>query len=246
MTKVSCLMVTQESRSELVAGAVESFCRQTHEPRELVIVHCGSPRYTERLRALVVGQDATLVSVPETATLGAARNLSIKHAAGDVLCQWDDDDIYHPDRSRDQLAAMQSSGADAAYLNEQYYLFRAAGELYVRRADKIHGTAMFRNGVDCRYPEEGPRASKGEDSAFLEYLHRKYQVVGISGSPELYLRVFHGGNTWQLAHHRNQVRDVETAAVLRARRKQIEYDAKRFNVSGVTMMGRDGPAFAIE
>jgi hypothetical protein len=75
---------------------------------------------------------------------------------------------------------------------------------------------------------------------------RRYRVIGVPGRPELYLRVFHGGNTWDIAHHRRQAGGAEAAADLAARREQIERDALAFGLSRVTVMGRDRAAFEID
>jgi glycosyltransferase involved in cell wall biosynthesis len=66
--------------------------------------------------------DLRLVLPPTKLSLDALRNLSWEAARGEALCQWDDDDMNHPDRLARQWAALRESGQTACYL-EQFMQF---------------------------------------------------------------------------------------------------------------------------
>jgi hypothetical protein len=62
-------------------------CSQTLPRKELV---------------MVVNAAAT---APAQGCWSTSRHISIESATGDVLCHWDDDDLYHPERLERQLTA---------------------------------------------------------------------------------------------------------------------------------------------
>jgi hypothetical protein len=77
-------------RTALLGELVESFCRR-REPAELVIINdCPLQTLTCRVPGV------TLFNVPPIATFGAKRHLLTQCAKHDLMCVWDDDDIYLP------------------------------------------------------------------------------------------------------------------------------------------------------
>ena len=50
-------------------------------------------------------RDIRVVYIGPGVSLGAARNLTVDTARGAYVCQWDDDDLYHPERLRIQYEA---------------------------------------------------------------------------------------------------------------------------------------------
>src|SRR5687767_2274290 len=99
--RISCLTITQVSRLHLLRRCLRSYSRQTiHSSlRELLLVHHDGHEGTRAIRKLLneFTIDAKIVEVAR-APLGKLRNISIENASGELLCQWDDDDIYHPSR----------------------------------------------------------------------------------------------------------------------------------------------------
>jgi glycosyltransferase involved in cell wall biosynthesis len=194
---ISCLIVTQEGRQPLLEKALDCLSKQTWKNHEAVIVH------------------------DEGQTLGALRNLTIQQAKGEILCQWDDDDLYHPERLEAQYNAM--AGKVANYLESQFYYFPQQAELFIRDDKRrIEGTLMMRSGLGVTYPESGPRCEKGEDTAFAEAIYHKHPgQISTINRPELYCRVYHGANTWHYQHHHarlahiahkvNQLKENETS-----------------------------------
>src|SRR5271156_3284773 len=93
---VSCLMVTRGDR-RTIKYALECYRRQTYNNREMIIVV--DSRNYEAVSALVgaANIDGVAISaVGSDLTLGDCRNLSIARARGEILIQWDDDDLYDP------------------------------------------------------------------------------------------------------------------------------------------------------
>ena len=134
---VSCLMVTRlaPDRIERALAAVAAFQAQDHPARELVVIldasadPSGRRRLGYRMRSGGPAQ-VRVVEAPGAPTLGALRNRAFAAAAGDYVCQWDDDDIYHPLRLSAQLAALRAGGHEALYLQEVLQYFPASRSLY--------------------------------------------------------------------------------------------------------------------
>lgn len=104
---VTCLCLTK-NRREWLPQAIECFKLQTYEPKELLIVVDG-----QDVSDLIPINDETirLVNSPEGRfTIGEKRNFGNKHANGEIIVHWDDDDWSAPQRLADQVARLVESG----------------------------------------------------------------------------------------------------------------------------------------
>lgn len=209
--RVSCLMVTR-NRIELVRRSIASYLNQSYPERELVVVpdHTAPIADLERHLAELGRADIRLIAGHDARSLGALRNVSLHSASGDLVCTWDDDDIYHPDRVRVQLDAIVRDGTAASYLQDELHYFMTTGQLFWLNWEKLHprclpGTAMIRRSIAPLYSEAPPFAGKSEDTYFFYSLRRPVSIV--RGLPYLYVYAVHGGNTWDEGHHR-RVMDI--------------------------------------
>lgn len=118
---VCCVMLT-ENRPELAAAAVRSFRSQTYENKRLLVVSSGTGPLFEQSADLMepcfIGADAM--------TIGELRNLGNQSVCelsfpADILIHWDDDDWSHPNRIAEQVALLQSSGADVVGYNRMLF-----------------------------------------------------------------------------------------------------------------------------
>ena len=94
--------------------AVEAFRRQTYDPtrRMLLILDTGDLSwYDGRCDA---ENELHVEPIRAGETIGELRNYAATFAeSGDIIVHWDDDDLSHPNRIAEQVALLQSSGADA-------------------------------------------------------------------------------------------------------------------------------------
>lgn len=212
--KISCLTVT-DNRLVMLKEAMDCYCLQTYPNREMVIVTAGGERYCRAIQTHLNElhrDDIRLVRVSEPrATLGRLRNISLQAAEGDVVCQWDDDDFYHPDRLALQWKEMSESHADACFLTDHLQFFVArrvllwvdwTGSAHVPPGGElVPGTVMAFAGADFRYPELGCDSHLGEDNAFRDQIYRDLKVVTLRDHGQLYVYRFHGHNTTSEEHH---------------------------------------------
>lgn len=146
-------------------------------------------------------------------TLGELRNCTLEEATGDFLIQWDDDDWYHPERISVQSRALQE-GYDACclsgalmHLNEEPYLNHPyVGVL----PDGIPGSIMHRAESEIRYPH----TRRAEDTVYLnKWMEKRY--LRLPGQYSyLFIRCYHGSNTWERKHFLRRIRNNPKDAIL--------------------------------
>jgi len=204
--KISCLMVTLD-RIKLLKRSVQCFCSQTYPQKELVIVTDGTEDYRQQIVEFVAGLNhpaIKLVPIEGKHKLGALRNITMNQASGEILCQWDDDDLCHPQRLELQLRCLQYIDASACFMADYLHYFVERKELVwcsSAHAGGFPGTIMFKAGLGLSYPETGPQSEKGEDHLFQRELAKRYKIALLRKCGYLYVYSFHGRNTWDLNHH---------------------------------------------
>jgi len=210
---VSCLMVTA-NRKHLMKRSIKCFLNQDYENKELVIIDDGKQDLEGVLEQVPSSmlQYVKLDQKPKK-TLGNLRNRSLEEASGDFLVQWDDDDWYHPDRITIQSNVLQD-GYDACCLSGA--LMHLDEEPYMQHPyigflpDGIPGSIMHRRCNTIRYPHK----RRAEDTVYLKkWMDRKYIQLPDEYS-YLFIRCYHGSNTWEKKHFLRRIRNNPKDALL--------------------------------
>lgn len=257
---ISCLMVTLPTprRFEYVKRSIAAFCDQTHRNKELIIVVDPEPVSARASLAEYVGalgrSDIRIVVAPQKLKLGELRNMSVDCAQGDVLCQWDDDDLYHPQRLECQLAPLLKGEYEAVYLRDVMQYFPAERTLYwtnwqVTEAGGHPGTLMVKRSTPIRYPVEGAVASLGEDLRVALHLKQRGHLCFLPGMPHLFLYVSHGANSWDSGHHRMLSSELAISqGLLKRRESEIRNGLASFDLGEgpIAVRGNNGLAFTIQ
>ncbi len=205
---ISCFTVTQEGRLPSLARALADFSRQTERARELIILHDGGLEFHDDAVKLASEHDGArvdVVRVPGGQTLGALRNAAIDVARGEYVCQWDDDDRYHPRRLEVQLEALRSAKSEASFLCDQLHLFAEAREMYwddwydmPYPLNFVPGTLLARRESLPRYPDR----RRGEDTRLtMAMLRQGSTFARVREQGYLYVYIFDGANTFDHGHH---------------------------------------------
>jgi glycosyltransferase involved in cell wall biosynthesis len=209
--KISCLMVTLD-RFELVKRSIDRYCQQTYVNKELIITPDGGSEYRRLLEQYVAGlnrPDIRVVAVREKSSWGQLQNIAMREASGDLLCTWDDDDIYHPDRLTLQHQSLVEHDGAACLLADYLHYFPATRELFwcdYTRLGGLPGSILFRAGLGAEYPATGEKSLRGGDEDFQRAIAAKHKCVLLAGCGHLYVYVCHGTNVWNEEHHRQLVR----------------------------------------
>lgn len=192
---VSCLMVT---RGQLFPArfAVDCFRRQTWAERELLLV-CDAPGTPIEAYCRDLGDARIRVVVPDgpAGTLGALRNLSLRAARGDWICQWDDDDLYHPQRLELGMLLLLSMQADTLFLSRWMLWSPLARKVGVSGRREWEGSMLARRQAVAPYPA----LARGEDTAVMHAMLARGRVL-LLDAPWLYTYVQSGANTWHAQH----------------------------------------------
>ncbi|HYH82369.1 MAG TPA: glycosyltransferase [Longimicrobium sp.] len=255
---ISALMVTRD-RLALARRAIDSWAAQSWTRRELVVVSDGEPRFCRALERYVDERGIAgvrFVWEADGTPLGRLRNRSMDEARGEVLCQWDDDDCSHPERLSAQFARMRQAGARACFLSDHLHFLdehRAllwvdwnSGSEHPEPWQMAPGTLMMYADTGVRYPEEGPWARRGEDSALLDALHARVPVAHLAGMGWLFLYTWHGRNTFPREHHLRMASFTAPTAWLLDREDEIRRALAFYPVSRpLAVIGREGPAFVL-
>ncbi|GAA3367974.1 hypothetical protein GCM10020367_64420 [Streptomyces sannanensis] len=192
---VSCLMVTKD-RSATARRAITCFRNQTYPNLELVVVEDGtSDALEQHIRDLGDSRIRHHRLPPEGRTLGELRNETVERATGPYVCQWDDDDLYDPERVETQMAAILALGAEACFLVRERLWWPARHKLAISCARVWEGSMVCAKDRLPRYPAQ----RRGEDTPVAEEVVRTCRVVQVD-APELYTYVCHGNNTFNESH----------------------------------------------
>lgn len=137
---VTCVMMTC-NRPRFARKSIELFQAQTYANKELLIIDDGAvdpeplPRNVRRMRI-------------DRAWITRKRVLGFTHARGELVCGWDDDDYFGPERLATQVRYMMDTDADACGFPLDYVVdvpeakFSRA-RLHPDRIIKLHdGVAM--------------------------------------------------------------------------------------------------------
>ena len=99
---VAAIMLTKD-RPQMAARAVRAFEAQTYERKRLMVLDAALPGRAGK-------------------SIGYLRNEALTeacvHFEPDIFIHWDDDDVSHPSRIAEQVAHLQSSGADVVGYKE--------------------------------------------------------------------------------------------------------------------------------
>ncbi|MEQ8251992.1 MAG: glycosyltransferase [Oceanibaculum nanhaiense] len=212
--KISCVMPTR-NRIVLAKEAIRCFLNQSYPNRELIIVAGGSTHSQRALSSYVSELDRTDIKCvllgDEDASLGRMRNMTLDAAGGDIICQWDDDDLYHGERLQVQAAAMTKVGAYSCFLTDHFQYFTNERTLYwidwshggvVGGKDaQLPGSVMMMNDPHLRYPETGDGSMIGEDCVMQDALCNRFRSVNLSDYGYIYVYRYHARNTCSKEHH---------------------------------------------
>lgn len=217
-----CAIMLTADRPELARRAVECFRRQTYPAKRMMILDTGKrPCGLESVHCDQIGYfDCSVAQREQPRTIGELRNMASECAIStDILIHWDDDDWSHPNRIAEQVALLQSSGADCVGYREMLFwreesAYEDAPACYADAWGKRPAQAWLYSNPNHGYAlgtslcywrktwERKPFAatSQGEDLQFITGLKVSgvpsigAKIRGEPGEPRMIARI-HGGNT---------------------------------------------------
>ena len=198
---ISCLCVTRD-KPDMLARVIRCFRNQSYENKQLVILYedfdlatdqfIKRREWEKRIKIIRVGAS------PVKCSLGELRNISVREADGEYVCQWDDDDWFDPDRLTNQMQHIQTTGKPACLLSRWIVYDAIHQKAYISNRRLWEGSILCQKLLMLEKPY--PAVSKGEDSSVIEFLYQQQHLHIIEDMPELYIYISHGNNTWEQSH----------------------------------------------
>ncbi len=117
-TATYAAVLTTFNAVDTLDSALESILNQSIQPSEILIIDdCSTDETYERLLEKIKGIPNTKVlRNPSNMGQSYSKNLASRECTSDLLIFFDDDDIAHPERSREHLGMMQK-GADISFVS---------------------------------------------------------------------------------------------------------------------------------
>jgi glycosyltransferase involved in cell wall biosynthesis len=204
---VAAVMITGKSpeHEAMARVAVQCFLAQSYQNKKLIIINDGDYELGVK-HPLVIEH-----RIEPGKKLGELRNIGIQKArdiGASWVIQWDDDDFHHQHRILYQMAHRVDDGdhySVAVVLKKQMRVSLTKGDAFnIEDANGIAGTILHNlqqtgGGTGFGYPDE----EKGEDAEFMGKFDDLVIIDNHSEvwpGPALYVRLYHGGNTWDEEH----------------------------------------------
>ncbi|MGB8223038.1 MAG: glycosyltransferase family A protein, partial [Polyangiales bacterium] len=198
---VSAVIVTR-NRVALARRALLCLRNQTWPNLDLVIVDDGDESYEGLVAEFK--DDFPIkyhrMKPDPKLKLGGLRNLAAELAPGEYLVQWDDDEWFHPDRISYQMETLRKHNLDAVVL--RWTLMHLDSPELVNHPYRsglprgVPGTILHRR-TSARYPNW----RRHEDAVFRRRVKRKGRLgIATGDHAHLFIRCFHGTNTWEEKH----------------------------------------------
>lgn len=193
-----------DGRHGMAARAVQSFMRQTYprDRRYLLMWDSGDPHYAPPFVYDFHGIE--IWHRKRGGAIGFMRNAAIAESKGEIIIQWDSDDVSSDDRITEQVELLESSGADAVGYSEMFFADTRDGKCnaWCYRHPHPHyliGTslAFHRRVWEAKpfpdLPKPGDPQSACEDTVWQYGL--KCVAVSAATDPPKMIATVHGANT---------------------------------------------------
>lgn len=150
---VSVILPTYD-RPQRLRNSLSSISRQAYDNLEVVIVDSGDYQQTARAISDIQQKSGRLsirhISQPPKG-LGAARNLGISKAMGEYIAFIDDDEVWHPRKTINQITKLRSAGPEFGMIyGGSHIRFIHGSRLYTRlpkHEGNIYEDLLVRNEI---------------------------------------------------------------------------------------------------
>ncbi len=237
---VSCLMVSR-GRLSPARHAIECFRNQTYPLRELVVLDDNPASELAGYLADLDDPKIRHIRIPDIKTrLGSLRNRARAEARGELVCQWDDDDLYDARRLAWQVEALLTSRAQACFLHRWTLWWPQERRIAVSGHRVWEGSMLAWRAAVPDYPDQ----RRGEDSVVADRVLASGCAV-LMDAPELYCYTIHGGNTF----HRQHFLGIYNAASEFSGRQSYDVTLQRLDRRlpimdyASALKGKDGPDY---
>lgn len=210
-----CAVMLTKDRPAMAARAVRAFRAQTYQNAILKVWDTSEypgfsvPEDSPDLLAVTINglranehmtEDVAEFSIGELRNRAIRWSVEVNRLEPDIFIHWDDDDLSHPDRIAEQVAHLQSSGADVVGYDELLF-WRMSSEAWLLRnkSSARWGTTFcyWRKTWERKpFPDlPRPGAHGSEDYSWCNGLNIKTTSSILNHRQPRMIASCHGGNT---------------------------------------------------
>ena len=197
---ISCICVSY-NRPHYLKKAIKYFQAQDYPNKELVIVYRSTDPETKQL--VDSSTDGSIRGMEydysEEITLGDIRNQAIAFTNGDIFCNWDDDDWYHPLRLSTQYGNMRDSGQSAALVTNMLVYDELMEQAYFSMF-RLWETSILCEKSNITDTVKYGSLNRSEDAVLVNKLMELGSISPCT-VPNLIIYRIHGSNTMQRSHY---------------------------------------------
>jgi glycosyltransferase involved in cell wall biosynthesis len=147
--KISVVIPAYNSAA-FIWETLDSVSRQKFREYETIVVNDGSPD-TELFENAIISQVEDIIYIKQqNAGAGAARNVGVEHARGDIIAFLDADDVWLPDFLASQCVFLERHGYDMVYCDATLFAMRSAYKRTFMETAPSIGEADFESILDGR------------------------------------------------------------------------------------------------
>lgn len=260
MPLVSCLCVSRPSRYGQLQRAIMDFVAQSHVERELVIVVDNAGDFASAVQSfvdqLMLPDNAAKIHVLSRLAKSQLEGLTYAaaFASGEILCLWDDDNLNHPNRLKEQVEVQVRFKTAITVLSEGMYYFWKDNDLFAVTTDRPDGTAAQRTLPSTMmayrqfFPPLEPNArSKPAETLLNNAARAGRKIVPINGKPFLHVVGVTSDNLRGYEYHRQLAQEQgRTVAWLTANKDKLIAAMQAITWPGpVDIEGCDGGALKL-
>lgn len=145
--RVSALTIIH-NRADLFADTIRSVLEQSYPVHELIVIDDGSTEQVKAVTDAFPDERIKYYYYPHTGIISKLRNRAIEKSTGDVAAFIDSDDLWHQDKIKMHVEAMQQHNADMVLSDCQQ--FNSEGLIYPSACQGLreHETDVFRQLID--------------------------------------------------------------------------------------------------
>lgn len=260
MPFVSCLCVSRPSRYGQLQRAIMDFLAQTHVERELVIVVDNAGDFASAVQSFVdqrmLPDNGPKIHVLSRLAKSQLEGLTYAaaFASGEILCLWDDDNLNHPNRLKEQVEVQVKFKQAITVLSEGMYYFWKDNDLFAVTTDRPDGTAAQRTLPSTMmayrqfFPPLEPNArSKPSETLLNNAARAGRKIVPVNGKPFLHVVGVTFDNLRGYEYHRQVAQEQgRTVAWLTANKDKLVESMQAITWPGsVDVEGCDGGALKL-
>lgn len=189
----------------MLLRAIACFKTQTYKNKELLVMfetdNKGIQSVIEQEKNEAGNIRFIEVPITQKLSLGELKNKAIELAVGTYFCQWDDDDWYACDRLQIQMEAMLKDAAQVCFLGHWIFYDSIKATAYLSFRRNWEGSILCKKSIVNNEYKYVPLA-KLEDTPFVNKISEIFPVTQVI-KPSTYIYIYHGNNTWDYKHFKN-------------------------------------------